>query len=130
MQELMAAWDADITRQPEWVQIWMMVMTVVLVGGGLVVSFVRVEARWVLAGFVAGGIAMLSLYSQMGYVRLLGLGHVLFWTPVLIYLLRRRDKWRMKETWSGKWIALAAAVMTVSLVFDYTDVARWVLGER
>lgn len=130
MQELMAAWQADIAKQPQWVQVWLNVMMVVLPGMALVFSFVRVEARWVLAGFLAGAVAMLGLYSQMGYVRLLGLGHVIFWTPVLVYLLRRRAHWRVKETLSGKWIVLAVTVLTISLAFDYTDVIRWVLGER
>ncbi|MEZ5967467.1 MAG: hypothetical protein R3C00_00165 [Hyphomonas sp.] len=130
MQELMSAWSADIAKQPQWVQVWLDIMMVVLLGLSAVFSFVRVEARWVLAGFLLGAVAMLGLYSQIGYSRLLGLAHVIFWTPVLIYLLRRRAKWRLKETWSGKWIALAAIVMTVSLAFDYSDVARWLLGER
>ena len=130
MQELMSAWSADIAKQPQWVQVWLDIMMVVLLGLSAVFSFVRAEARWVLAGFLLGAVAMLGLYSQIGYSRLLGLAHVIFWTPVLIYLLRRRAKWRLKETWSGKWNALAALVMTVSLAFDYSDVARWLLGER
>ena len=130
MQDLMTAWTAAIARQPQWVQIWLNVMMVTLPGLGIVFSFVRVEARWVVAGFVAGAATMLFIYSQTGYTRLLGLGHVLFWTPVLIYLLRRRAQWRVKETLSGKWIVLAVTVLTISLAFDYTDVIRWVLGER
>ena len=130
MHDLMASWSADVAKQPQWVQIWMDVMMVVLLGLSAVFSFVRVEARWVLAGFLLGAAGLIFIYSQMGYTRLLGLGHVIFWTPVLVYLLRRRDRWRVKETWSGKWIVLAVTVLTISLVFDYTDVIRWVLGER
>ena len=128
MQELMASWQADIARQPQWVQHWLDVMVVVLGVLSALFSFVRVEARWVLAGFLLGAAAMFGLYSQMGYSRLLGLGHVIFWTPVLVYLLRRRAHWRVKETWAGKWIVAAVMVLTVSLAFDYTDVIRWTLG--
>ena len=130
MQDLMTAWQADIARQPQWVQVWLDIMMVVLLGLSAVFSFVRVEARWVLAGFLLGAVAMLGLYSQIGYSRLLGIAHVIFWTPVLVYLLRRRGRWRVKETLSGKWIVLAVTVLTISLAFDYTDVIRWVLGER
>lgn len=112
MQALMAAWQADVARQPQWVQIWLNVMMIVLLGMAAVFSFVRVEARWVLVGF------------------LLGLGHVIFWTPVLVYLLHRRPQWHVKETLSGKWIVLAVTVLTISLAFDYGDVFRWVLGDR
>jgi hypothetical protein len=130
MQDLMNAWQADVARQPQWVQHWLDIMVIVLGGFSLVFSFVRVEARWVLAGFLLGAATLLGLYSQIGYSRLLGLAHVIFWTPVLIYLLRRRAQWRVKETLSGKWIVLAVMILTISLVFDYTDVIRWVFGAR
>nr|WP_321511798.1 hypothetical protein [uncultured Hyphomonas sp.] len=130
MQDLMSAWQADVARQPQWVQHWLDIMVIVLGGFSLVFSFVRVEARWVLAGFLLGAVTLLGLYSQIGYSRLLGLAHVIFWTPVLVYLLRRRAHWRVKETLSGKWIVLAVMILTVSLAFDYTDVIRWVFGAR
>lgn len=130
MGDLLAAWQADIARQPEWVRHWLNVMVVVLGGLSAAFSFVRVEARWVLAGFLLGAATMLALYSQIGYSRLLGIAHVVFWTPLLIYLLHRRRHWRVKQTWAGKWILAAAATLTISLAFDYTDVARWMLGER
>jgi hypothetical protein len=72
----------------------------------------------------------MALYSQIGYSRLLGLAHVIFWTPVLVYLVRRHAQWRVGQTLSGKWIVLSVMVLTVSLAFDYTDVIRWILGER
>jgi|TARA_R110002050_G_scaffold53395_1_gene121448 hypothetical protein len=130
VNDLLAAWQSDVARQPQWVQHWLDIMVIILGGFSIVFSLVRVEARWVLAGFMLGAITMLGLYSQIGYSRLLGLAHVIFWTPVLVYLLRRRDRWRVKETWSGKWIILAVTTLTISLVFDYTDVIRWVLGAR
>ncbi|WP_321488698.1 hypothetical protein [uncultured Hyphomonas sp.] len=130
MQELMTAWQADVAKQPQWVQHWLDVMVIVLGVFGAAFSFVRVEARWVLAGFLAGAATMLGLYSQIGYSRLLGLAHVIFWTPVLVYLLRRHAHWRVGATLSGKWIVLAVMILTISLAFDYTDVIRWILGER
>jgi hypothetical protein len=95
MQDLMAAWQADVAKQPQWVQYWMDIMVVVLGVFAAPFSFVRVEARWILAGFLAGAGTLMALYSQIGYSRLLGLAHVIFWTPVLIYLVRRRAQWRV-----------------------------------
>ena len=37
MQDLMAAWQADVAKQPQWVQYWMDIMVVVL---GLIVGFI------------------------------------------------------------------------------------------
>jgi hypothetical protein len=106
------------------------IMVVVLGVFAVPFSFVRVEARWILAAFLAGAGTLMALYSQIGYSRLLGLAHVIFWTPVLVYLVRRHAQWRVSQTLSGKWIVLSVMVLTVSLAFDYTDVIRWILGER
>ena len=52
------------------------------------------------------------------------------WTPLVVYLLARRSSWRVADTWAGKWIVAAVAVLLVSLAFDYVDVIRWLLGDR
>ena len=114
---------------PAWVPIWVNVMGAILLLA-IPFSFVRVEARWVLLGVLAGGAMTLILYSQFGYQRILGLGHMLFWTPVLIYLFQRRTRLRFGETWSGKWLALAALTSAIAWVFDYSDFFRWVIADQ
>lgn len=129
MLEIMQNFQADIKAGPAWVDIWLNVMSFVLILS-IPFSFVRKEARWVLLSMVLVIPSMMLLYSQVGFVRLLGIVHIVFWTPLLIYLWRRRGEWRVSETWAGKWIVLAFAVITISLAFDFIDVARWLLGER
>ncbi|MEM7768152.1 MAG: hypothetical protein AAF253_11790 [Pseudomonadota bacterium] len=129
--DLLTQFNADMaTYSPAWVGIWVNVMGVVLLAGAVVFSPFRVEARWVLLGTLLGMVGTLIAYSQVGYSRLLGIGHIVFWTPTLVYLISRRDRWRIGETWSGKWLALAAVVFAISLAFDFVDLARWLLGER
>jgi hypothetical protein len=123
------AFEADIGTAPLWVQYWLNFMGVVLMLA-IPFSFVRVEARWALLVIALTLPAMIALHSMIGYVRLLGVVHVVIWTPFAIYLWRRRDRWRVKETISGKWVLVLFATMIVSLAFDYTDVVRWLLGER
>lgn len=86
-----------------------------------------------LAAWVVATVLMNTLYSQIGYVRLLGLGHIVPWTPLIIYLFnylwRRRSQWDL-TTLTGKWIAGVFTLNLISLVIDYVDVARWLLGER
>ncbi|MEK7264525.1 MAG: hypothetical protein AAB227_00370 [Pseudomonadota bacterium] len=127
--EQLQAFQADIATAPLWVQYWLVFLSVVLM---LAFPFavVRSEARWAALVVVLTFPAMIALHSAIGYVRLLGIVHVVLWTPFIIYLWRRRAQWRVKETISGKWIALLFATMIVSLAFDYSDVARWLLGER
>ena len=65
----------------------------------------------------------------MGWVRLLGLPHVILYTPVAYYLFKqiRRDdmpKW-------PRWIMMAIlATIAISLAFDVTDVIRYILGNH
>ncbi len=127
--EQLAAFKADIATAPLWVQYWLNYMSFVLMLS-IPFAFVRVEARWAALVVALSLPAMVALHSAIGYVRLLGVVHVVLWTPFVIYLWRRRDKWRARETLSGKWLALLFTTMVISLVFDYSDVARWLLGER
>jgi len=129
MMDVFAAFNADVATQSQWIQVWLNVLVGVL-ALSIPFSFVRVEARWTLLGLVAGAGGVMLLYSQFGYSRILGLGHVVAWTPLVVYLLARRASWQVESTWTGKWIVAAVAVLLVSLAFDYVDVIRWLLGER
>ncbi len=119
----------DLAAAPPWVGLWVNFMSLML---ALSIPFAvkRVEARWALLVMALSMPAMIALYSLVGYGRLLGLVHVVIWTPFVIYLWRRRGEWRFRETLSGKWIALLFATMIVSLALDYADVVRWLLGDR
>lgn len=127
--EQFQAFQADIATAPLWVQYWLNFMGIVLMLA-VPFAFARVEARWALLVIALTLPAMIALHSLVGYVRLLGVVHVVIWTPFVIYLWRRRDRWRVKETLSGKWILILFLTMIVSLALDYSDVARWLLGER
>ena len=116
-------------RSPQWVGIWVNVMIVVLMAA-VPFSFIRKEARWILLGTVLGMAGTVIAYAIFGYTRILGIGHILFWTPTVLYMLSWRKNWDVVSTWFGKWIVLACTVMGVSLVFDYSDFARWAAGER
>ena len=127
--EIYEAFAADIAAGPTWVEWWVNFMGLVFLLA-IPFAFFRVEARWALLAMALTVPAMLWLYSEVGYVRLLGIVHIVFWTPLAIYLWMRRDQWRVKVTLSGKWIAVLFATIMVSLAFDYTDVVRYALGDR
>lgn len=124
-----AAFAADVKAGPLWVQYWLAFMSFVLMLA-FPFALVRKEARVVALVVAITFPAMIGLYSLIGYVRLLGIVHAVFWTPLVIYLWRRRGEWRVRESVSGKWLLVLFATMIVSLAFDYADVARWLLGER
>ncbi len=114
-------------REPLWLQTWLAWM-----GGVNTASLLylrHVEARWVLGAFVFNFLLMTLLFELSGYTRLLGLAHVMGWTPLLLYLARR---WPAlpREANFGIWIRVLFVTNAISLVIDYIDVARYALGDR
>lgn len=121
-----------VAAQPAWVGIWLNV----LLFGGFVVPLAlliwretRLAALFSVLGNVVNMLGVQWLFVKMGYVKLLGLPHILMWLPLVIYLviLARRPTTR---AWPRRIIWVIVAVLSVSLAFDIVDVLRWILGER
>ncbi len=118
--------------QPTWVQIW---LNVLLVGAFILpLSFLiwrasRMAGVLTLAASLLSGVSINWMYGQMGYVKLLGLPHIVFWTPLAIYLWRQIRHPDM-PVWPRRLMSVTLVVIAISLAFDYVDVARWLLGER
>ena len=125
----MEALAAELRAGPQWVFWWVNFMGIVIMAA-IPFAFSRVEARWTLAAMIPTVVLMGWLYNEFGYQRILGLAHVLFWTPLVFYFWKRRAEWRVRETLGGKWVLLVFTVMCASLVMDYADVVRYLLGER
>ena len=117
------------TNSPTWVLVWVNFMVGVL-ALAIPFSFSYREARWILLGVVCGMLGTIGAYSLFGYTRLLGLGHILFWSPTLIYIVTVRGWKTYHKTLFSRWLILAAIILGVSLAFDVVDLLRWVLGER
>lgn len=91
MNELFAdSLMARLMAEPWWLQAW--VGWMMLVNTASLFFLRHREARWVLAVWVGNVITMMALYEAVGYVRLLGLSHVLWWTPLLVYLVAVRER--------------------------------------
>jgi hypothetical protein len=124
--------EEALAQQPQWVQIWVNLMAAILVGSFITLLFSRATRRDALVILLVNIPTVLLLqwmYAQLGYVRLLGLPHIIFWTPLAVYLvLRLRDPAIVAPFRQVIWLLLA--MMLISLTFDYTDVARYLLGER
>ncbi len=118
--------------QPTWVQIW---LNVLLLGAFILpLSFLiwrasRIAGVLTLAASLLSAVSINWMYGQMGYVKLLGLPHIVFWTPLAIYLWRQIRRPDM-PVWPRRLMSVTLVVITISLAFDYVDVARWLLGER
>lgn len=126
------SFEDALATQPQWVQWWTTWMGIVILVTMVTLLFSRTtwrDAALVLATTVVMFFAMQWLYDKLGLVRLLGVVHVVIWTPLLIYFW-----YRLKNPEIGVpfrqviWIFMATVF--VSLLFDYADVVRYLLGER
>lgn len=118
---------SHLLREPAWLQIW--VAWLILINSASLLFWRRIEARWVLAAWLGNIVFMSALFEISGYNRLLGLSHVIFWTPLLVYLLVRREALRRSRP-LYLWATVLAASNAVSLAIDYVDVFRHVIGGR
>ena len=126
------SFEEALATQPAWVQIWVTIMGLVIavsVVAMLIHAPTRRDAVIVAVAMAATVAAMQWLYAKVGYVRLLGIVHVVIWTPLVIYLWRRLSDPRIASPFR-QLICLFLATLIVSLAFDYADVARYLLGER
>jgi hypothetical protein len=124
-----------MASEPLWLQAWLAVLVVTNL---LAVLFVvtRRSGRWsvraeplaILVAFFASGILMEWLYTQVGYVRLLGLAHLVFWGPVWAWLVTRRAEIGT-SSWFGRYVHLYLVVAGISLAIDTVDVIRHLLGD-
>lgn len=119
---------SQIMDQPPAIVFWVIWLMVINTASILFIIH-RVEARWTLAAWLLNGMFIMPyLYDQFGFVRLLGLAHIVVWTPLLVYLFRRRESFEIPSI-TGIYFWLLMATNAVSLGFDYVDLARYFLGD-
>ena len=126
--------DAILT-EPIWLQGW---VGVLVIANLLAIAFVatkesgkwrfRKEAFAILFSFFAAAALMTWMYGRFGYVRLLGLPHLLFWGPVFVWLLVRFRKGEFSSPFS-KYVAFYLLIAGISLVVDSIDVLRYLFGD-
>jgi hypothetical protein len=101
----------------------------ILINTASLIFLRRMEARWVLGAWLCNFVFMSVLYELNGYNRLLGLSHVIWWTPLLVYLFRRRARLSPDPPFR-LWIQVLFLTNAISLVVDYIDVIRYAFGDR
>ena len=127
--------DAIWATQPSWLLAYLMLLVAANLGA---VFFVakrtpmgwrpRYEALAIIVAFLLAGEYMEYLYQQYGYVRLLGLAHIVFWTPVYAWIFAHRKDYDDAPYFS-KFVLFYLVMAGISLTIDVIDVARYLLGE-
>ncbi len=106
--------------------LWVGLLILVNIGGGL--FFIRTaEGQLALICMMAAFLIMWGIYVKKGFVRLLGLGHLIAWTPQVVWYAQV-----VGETagWFKYWLISAIAVNGLSLAIDFVDVIRYSLGDK
>lgn len=124
--------EEAMALQPEWVMMWVYV----LVAGAFVAPVVlliwkasRKAGIITLVASLLAGFGVQMIFDAMGYVKLLGLPHLILWVPIVVFLMAQQARGDMTN-WPRRIIWFIIAIICISLVFDFIDVARWILGER
>jgi hypothetical protein len=124
-----------MATEPAWLRSWILVL--VATHFAAVLFLVKREnGRWgvrpepvaILLSFVFAGLLMNWLYTQVGYVRLLGLAHLVFWGPVWVWIASRRRAIGA-ATWFGRYLHAYLGVAGLSLLIDAVDVVRYLAGD-
>ena len=124
-----------IAAQPPWLQGWVLLLVLAHLGALAFVAHradgkwkVRIEPIAIVVSFLAAGAFMSWLFERVGYVRLLGLAHLVFWTPVYVWVLSRRGTIGGPNTLYGKYLLFYLVIAGISLVVDAIDVVRYLAG--
>ena len=116
---------------PTWVQVWMNWMMFIFVAS---IFFVWKHngARWTLLSFLLSMPVGMLVFYLSNTVHLLGIVHLLLWTPLLVYLLLKEVKSERFNFQSpyGIWVVLLMATITTSLLFDIRDIALVAMGQK
>lgn len=134
-QNVPATLGDAITTEPAWLQAWVLAMVASHLIAVFFIAgrsggrwFVRYESVAILLSFLLATVFMNWLYAQLGYVRLLGLAHLFFWTPVWVWIAMRIRTVGLASVF-GKYLALYLLIAGLSLVIDAVDVVRYLLGD-
>jgi hypothetical protein len=124
-----------MATEPLWLRSWINVLVAVNLAAVLFVVG-RDSGRWrvrrepiaILAGFIAAAVLMNWLYGAVGYVRLLGLAHLVCWGPVWLWVLLRRGEYPWRSLFGG-YLRVYLLIAGASLIIDLLDVVRYLLGD-
>jgi hypothetical protein len=108
--------------------LWVGLQALINMGGGLV--YIRTpEGQIALACLMLAFLIMWGIYVKNGFVRLLGLGHLIAWTPMMIWYGKVIAQGNAEGLFEY-WLISVLAVNGLSLMIDFVDVVRYSLGDK
>ncbi len=119
-----------------WIKVWLIWLNLVLWGALLFLH--DPLGLWTLVSLPVTFVFLMWIaVRQGGLVRLLGVGHLIPWIPLLTYLELRLFGEGVgpqiiftADSWLFIWAVTLWATLAVCLAFDAYNVVRWFRGER
>ncbi len=109
-------------------QVWIALL--ILANGIAPLVFIgSTEAQVVWISFLVAAAIQMAIFVRLGFVRLLGLGHLAIWIPMLIWLAPRAALAGSGSLF-GRWLTVVFVLDLLSLLIDLVDVVRYALGDR
>lgn len=108
--------------------IWVALLGFANVLGGLV-FWNTVHGKSAIAAMAVAFVVMVAIYARFGFVRLLGLGHIVAWIPLLLLFFRSVIVYEPGSLFYN-WLLVVLFLNGASLVIDIVDVIRYLNGER
>ncbi len=131
MSEMMDQINAQMELLPPLVQYWMKGMSLIFIVS-LAFVWKKKAARYAFASMLLViPVGLLAFYFSNN-VHLMGVGHLLFWTPLLYYLFKyeiKSDEFTFKSAYGG-WVVLIMVTIAISLIFDVRDVILVATGAK
>ena len=108
--------------QPLWVKLWVGWMMII---NTLSIVFLKKRmGKIIFAVWNANGLTMLVLFVLNGYNRMLGLSHIIWWTPLIVYMYKMKDV-DMEPKVYKVWYKILFITICCSLIIDYIDLVRY-----
>jgi len=126
-RKIMTGLIKSILKMPAPWLVWIMLLLAV----NMIVPMIYIqtlEAQLTLVAMMSGVVAQSIIHARLGFVKLLGLGHVL-WIPLVIWLGLQISDAGLGHGF-GIWLASLVLLNTISLIIDFVGVVQFILGNR
>jgi len=109
--------------------LWVIILSMInFIGGVMFIS--TFEGKFSLFSMMGAMIVMTIIYARYGFVRLLGLGHILFWLPFVAFCIRQLTNGTTLSASFRVWLLTVTIINSASLVLDIIDLFRFLKGEK
>ena len=87
------------------------------------------EGRFAVGAIVVSFLIMVAIYARKGFVRLIGISHIIVWVPLIAWI-RLLLISGTPEGLFGQWLHAVIWLNGISLFLDGVDVIRYAMGNR